>query len=109
MHLKADIINIAFAKPATVGPATLPVLKADVQAVQRSGTRVFVSFGGWSYRDLWKPILDNDIQRASFVAAAISTITAYGLDGADIDIECGDDIADWPVDIVYSLTLYPPY
>jgi GH18 family chitinase len=95
MHLKANVINIAFAKPASVA-ATLPVTTTDVQAVQRAGTLVFASYGGWTYRDLWKAILDSDSQRASFVTAVVATISTYGLNGVDMDIECGDDTADWP-------------
>jgi GH18 family chitinase len=95
LHKKLDVLNIAFAKPATVA-ATLPTQKADVLAVQTAGTKVFASFGGWTYRNMWKAILDDATQRAQFVTAIIATINTYGLDGVDMDIECGDDVADWP-------------
>lgn len=93
IHQKADILNIAFAQPSGTA-ATLPVTKAAVAALQQTGTKVAVSYGGCSYRQMWKAVLDDATQRSQLVTAIVQTVTNYGLDGVDLDIECGDDTQD---------------
>ncbi|MDY8134515.1 Ig-like domain-containing protein [Aquimarina sp. 2201CG5-10] len=89
-----DVVNIAFAEPATFGQADMAFVpnndvttearfRQDVALLQSRGQKVLISIGGANGRiELLTP---EDAQ--TFATAMISIIEDYGFDGMDIDLE----------------------
>ncbi len=89
-----DVVNIAFAEPATFGQADMAFtpsndvtteaqFRQDVTLLQSRGQKVLISIGGANGRiELLTP---QDAQ--TFASAMIAIIEDYGFDGMDIDLE----------------------
>ena len=89
-----DVVNIAFAEPATFGRADMAFVpstdvtteaqfRQDVQTLQNRGQKVLISIGGANGRiELLTPA-----DATEFADAMIAIIEDYGFDGLDIDLE----------------------
>ncbi len=89
-----DVVNIAFAEPATFGEADLAFtpssdvtteaeFREDVRFLQSRGQKVLISIGGANGRI--ELLTSADAQ--TYANAMISIIEDYGFDGMDIDLE----------------------
>ncbi|WP_141733287.1 chitinase [Oligoflexus tunisiensis] len=91
-----DVIQIAFAEPASPGSArmnfapdsrltTPEQFKSDVAYLQSQGKKVLISIGGAnSHLEL-----KTDAMRAEFIESMLGIINTYGFDGLDLDLEGG--------------------
>jgi hypothetical protein len=61
---------------------------------QAGGTRVMLSVGGWNARPLFKSFFETPAMAAALTQAIADTVSHLGLDGVDMDIECGDLVSD---------------
>jgi len=89
-----DVVNVAFAEPATFGGADLAFtpnsdvtteaeFREDIRFLQNRGQKVLISIGGANGRI--ELLTAEDAQ--TYANAMISIIEDYGFDGLDIDLE----------------------
>ncbi|WP_019006002.1 carbohydrate-binding protein [Cohnella laeviribosi] len=87
-----DVINIAFAEPASSGNgsmafapfnATVQQFRDDVAYLQSQGKKVLISIGGAN----GTVELTDAAKKQQFVNSMIQIIETYGFDGMDIDLE----------------------
>ncbi len=86
------MLNLAFGVPAITAQGVLGGLNAfvsvdQVRELQARGTKVKLAMGGWSYRRLFKPLVDPPHERALFAAAVVEACQQLDLDGIDMDFE----------------------
>lgn len=89
-YSQLNYVNYAFAIEKADGSIGLPQgLVALVANAHPAGTRVLLSVGGWNNGDAsaFVALSANPTARAAFVAACLSAVDTYSLDGIDIDWE----------------------
>ncbi|MCC5846297.1 MAG: hypothetical protein JJU05_18770 [Verrucomicrobia bacterium] len=95
-----DIVNLAFAVPREGGSGrmvftpdsryTEAEFRADVEFLQRRGTRVLLSLGGGRH-----PIeLHTEAQRKAFVESVLALCRRYRLNGIDLNLEGASIVLD---------------
>lgn len=95
-----DIVNLAFAVPRADGSGrmvftpdsryTEPEFLADIEGLQRRGTRVLLSLGGGRH-----PIeLHTETQRKAFVDSVLALCRRYRLNGIDLNLEGASIVLD---------------
>lgn len=95
-----DRVNLSFAVPHEDGSGrmvftpdsryTMPEFRADIEFLQRRGTRVLLSLGGGRH-----PIeLQTDAQRRAFVDSVLAICRRYRLDGIDLNLEGSSIVLD---------------
>jgi len=100
--VRPDVVNVAFGYPGDGADMTVDDImkgyseakttftKEDIAAVQKAGTRVFASVGGWKYLDKMAQALHSTTQGGwfhSFANKLADLVTEYKFDGIDIDME----------------------
>jgi len=95
-----DIVNLAFAVPGEDGSGrmvftpdrryTEAEFRADIEFLQRRGTRVLLSLGGGRH-----PIeLQTEAQRKAFVESVLALCRRYRLNGIDLNLEGASIVLD---------------
>lgn len=111
-------VNYSFAIPAKTGDTLVP-LKEDnkliklVELAHKKNRKVFISIGGWGIGDgggddtRFHKMAETEAGRQRFIASTMQMVTAYNLDGVDLDWEYPDEnsqSADDYVDLVKELS-----
>lgn len=89
-------INYAFAIPTSKG-SLLPLENSEtakkiIKKAHKSGVKVLLAVGGWSYRDqplesVFMSATATAAKRKTFASSIMKTVKKYGFDGVDMDWE----------------------